>query len=148
MFIASFVVVGPEYMAMVAGETANPRKNIKRAFKTVYMRFGIFFIGGALCVGILVPYNDPTLNGILHGDIAGSGTGAASPYVVAIQNLGISVLPSVVNALLLTSIFSAGNTLTYVEIGTTFVTRKLTPSDIAQRELFMASLWMVMHPRY
>jgi yeast amino acid transporter len=99
-------------MAMVAGETANPRKTIKRAFKTVYLRFGIFFIGGALCVGIIVPWNDPTLNGVLNGTLAGSGTGAASPYVVAIQNLGISTLPSVVNALLLTSIFSAGNTLT------------------------------------
>lgn len=99
-------------MAMVAGEAANPRKTIKRAFKAVYLRFGIFFIGGALCVGIVVPYNDPTLNAILNGEQSGSGTGAASPYVIAIQNLGIGVLPHIVNGLLLTSIFSAGNTLT------------------------------------
>jgi amino acid transporter len=29
-------------------------------------------------MGIVVPYNDGTLNAILSGDIPGSGTGAAS----------------------------------------------------------------------
>jgi amino acid transporter len=110
-FQAAFVVMGPEYMAMVAGETANPRKTIKPAFKTVYLRFGIFFIGGALCCGIVVPYNDPKLVAILNGDESGAGTGAASPYVIAIQNMGISVLRHITNDLLITSIFSAGNTL-------------------------------------
>ena len=37
-----------------------------------------------------------------------SGTAAASPYVIAMQNLGVGGLPNLVNALLVTSIFSAG----------------------------------------
>jgi amino acid transporter len=68
---------------------------------------------GALCVGIIVPYNDPTLVGIVSGTKSGSGTAAASPYVIAMQNLGVSVMPHITNALMLTSIFSAGNTYTY-----------------------------------
>lgn len=105
---ASFAIVGPEYMAMVAGEAKLPRITVKRAFKSVYIRFGVFFIGGALCCGIVLAYNDPTL-------IAneGSGTGAASPYVIAMQNMGISGLPHLVNALLVTSIYSAGDAYTY-----------------------------------
>jgi amino acid transporter len=110
---AALTVVGPEYISMVAGEAAHPRKTLKRAFKTTYWRFGIFFIGGALCCGIIIPYNDPMLNAILKGDSAGSGTGAASPYVIAMHNLGIGVLPHITNALLVTSIFSAGNSYVY-----------------------------------
>ncbi|KAF3388771.1 General amino acid permease AGP2 [Penicillium rolfsii] len=110
---ASFTVVGPEYMSMVAGETKLPRHYLKTAFKTTYARFAFFFIGSALCVGIVIPYNDKTLLDILSGSSGGSGTAAASPYVIAMNNLGISVLPHVTNALLVTSIFSAGNAYTY-----------------------------------
>lgn len=46
---------------MVAAEAKRPRIYIKQAFKTVYWRFAIFFIGGALCTGIVIPYNDKTL---------------------------------------------------------------------------------------
>ena len=112
LWSASFTVVGPEYISMVAAEAKRPRVYIKNAFKTVYWRFGIFFIMGSLCVGILIAYNDPTLVKVLSGK-GGAGTAAASPYVIAMQNLGISGLPNFVNALLVTSIFSAGNTYTY-----------------------------------
>lgn len=116
LWSACFTVVGPEYISMVAAEAVRPRIYIKQAFKTVYWRFGMFFILGALCVGIVLPYNDPTLNGILSGSKGGGGTAAASPYVIAMDNLGIKVLPHVTNALMFTSIFSAGNTYTYCAI--------------------------------
>ena len=111
MWSACFTVVGPEYIAMVAAEAKRPRIYIKAAFKTVYIRFAIFFIGGALCVGIVCAYNDPALVEILTS--GGTGTAAASPYVIAMRNLGIGVLPHITNALMMTSIFSAGNTYTY-----------------------------------
>lgn len=113
LWAASFCIVGPEYISMVSGEAKRPRVYIKNAFKTVYWRFGIFFILGALCTGVVIPWNDPTLVGILSGEAGGSGTAAASPYVIAMKNLSIPVLPHLTNALLVTSIFSAGNTYTY-----------------------------------
>ncbi|KAG7422350.1 General amino acid permease AGP2 [Fusarium oxysporum f. sp. rapae] len=97
---------------MIAGEAKLPRVYLKNAFKTTYIRFGIFFILSSLCVGIILPYNDPTLVGIIDGG-DGARTGAASPYVIAIGNLRIEVLPHIVNGLLISSIFSASNTLTY-----------------------------------
>ncbi|PHH79392.1 hypothetical protein CDD80_4951 [Ophiocordyceps camponoti-rufipedis] len=109
---AAFAVVGPEYISMVAAEAQRPRVYIKAAFKTIYLRFGIFFLGSALAVGIIVPFNDPILVAVAKGE-KGGGTAAASPYVIAMQNLGVSVLPHIVNALMFTSIFSAGNTYTY-----------------------------------
>ena len=113
LWSASFTVVGPEYIAMAAAEVKRPRKYVKTAFKTVYWRFGLFFILGALCVGIVVPWNDEQLQGVFLGTAGGGGTAAASPYVIAMSNLGIGVLPHIVNALLITSIFSAGNTYTF-----------------------------------
>ncbi|KIW19458.1 hypothetical protein PV08_00030 [Exophiala spinifera] len=111
---AAFTVVGPEYISMVAAEAKRPRTYIKAAFKMVYIRFGIFFIGGALAVGIVCGSRDPKLaDVILNGS---SGSAAASPYVIAMQNMGIEGFPHVVNALMLTSIFSAGNTYTFCAI--------------------------------
>lgn len=106
-YSAGFTIVGPEYLAMVAGEAQHPRRYLKQGFKTVYWRFAFFFIGGALAVSIVLPYNNEALRN------NNSGTADGSPYVIAMTNMGISVLPSIVNALLCTSIFSAGNAYTY-----------------------------------
>jgi yeast amino acid transporter len=110
---AAFTVVGPEFISMVSGETKYPRRYLKTAFKTTYFRFAFFFIGSALCVGIVIPYNSPSLVSIFNGTSSGAGTAAASPYVIAMKNLGITVLPHITNALLVTSILSAGNAYTY-----------------------------------
>ena len=77
LYEGAFTIVGPEYLSMVAGETQQPRKVLKSAFKTIYLRFAIFFIFGSLCVGIVVPYNDAGLAAKLND---GTGTAAASPY--------------------------------------------------------------------
>ena len=63
---------------MVAAETENPRKILKPAFKAITWRMLVFYIGSALCMGIVIPYNDGTLAAILGGEKAGSGTSAAS----------------------------------------------------------------------
>uniref|UniRef100_L2FS12 Amino acid permease n=1 Tax=Colletotrichum fructicola (strain Nara gc5) TaxID=1213859 RepID=L2FS12_COLFN len=110
---ATFTVVGPDYISMIAAEAKHPSLYIKSAFKTVYLRFGLFFVGAALTCGIVVPYNDPTLVKIYIDGTASGGTAAASPWVMAMENLGIQGLPHLVNALLFTTIFSAGNTYTY-----------------------------------
>lgn len=97
LWSACFAVVGPEYISMVAAEAKRPRIYIKNAFKTVYIRFGLFFIGGALAVGIVCAANDPKLKDVVEGKSDGSSA-SASPYVIGMENLGISIFPSVVNA--------------------------------------------------
>lgn len=114
LWSASFTCVGPEYVSMIAAEAQHPRHYVKTAFKFVYWRILIFFIGGALAVGIIVPYNDGTLTAIYSGSGGhSSGSAAASPYIIAMSNLGVSVLPHIITALLATTIFSAGNTYTF-----------------------------------
>jgi amino acid transporter len=70
-------MVGPEYIAMAAGEAENPRKIMRRAYSSFVWRLMFFFILGALCMGIVIPYNDSVLSATLNGTRKGSGTGAA-----------------------------------------------------------------------
>lgn len=95
---------------MAAGEAENPHKVMPRAFKGVFYRLTCFFVLGALSIGIICPYNDPTLLDAVNGDKPGA---AASPYVVAMTLLNIRVLPHIVNAMVLTAAFSAGNSYVY-----------------------------------
>ncbi|CAI7673730.1 unnamed protein product [Penicillium pancosmium] len=119
LWSACFAVVGPEYISMVAAEAKRPRIYIKNAFKTVYIRFGLFFMGGALAVGIVCSARDPALVAVASGEKSDSSA-SASPYVIGMTNMGIKIFPSIVNALLLTSIFSAGNTYFYCAIRTLY----------------------------
>lgn len=69
-------MVGPEYISMAAAEAENPRKLMRRAYYSFVWRLMLFFLGGALCVGIVIPYDDALLHKYLSGG-DGSGTGAA-----------------------------------------------------------------------
>ncbi|KAF1930996.1 uncharacterized protein M421DRAFT_363959 [Didymella exigua CBS 183.55] len=107
---ASFTIAGPDYVSMAAGETENPRKVMPRAYNAVFYRLTTFFVLGSLAVGINVPYNDPELKAAFADGKPGA---AASPYVVAMNRLRIEVLPHIVNAGVLASAFSAGNSYVY-----------------------------------
>ncbi|KAG7707569.1 hypothetical protein KL930_002653 [Ogataea haglerorum] len=107
---AGFVCVGPEYLSMVAGEATNPRKTMRTAFKTVIYRLAIFYVGGSLSVGILVACNNPQL---IASVTTGKTDASASPYVIAIQNLNIRILPHIINVVIILSAFSAGNSYYY-----------------------------------
>ncbi|SCU97249.1 LAFA_0G10550g1_1 [Lachancea sp. 'fantastica'] len=107
---ASFTIAGPDYVSMIAGETKLPRKVLPVAFKHVFNRLTVLFLGSSLCVGILCSANNPDLTAAINEARPGAG---ASPYVIAMKNLGIRALPDLVNATLITAAFSAGNAYTF-----------------------------------
>ena len=76
--------------------------------KLIYLtqRVVIFYIISVLIMGMIVPSTDPSLT-------ANSGT-AASPFVIAFNRAGVKVLPSIINAVILTSAFSSGNSCTFL----------------------------------
>ncbi|KAI6046745.1 general APC amino acid permease [Pisolithus marmoratus] len=99
---AGFSFEGMELVAVAASETENPRRNIAKAVRRVFYRICVFYILGIFITGLLVPYNDPDL-------LQTTGNAAQSPYVIAMNRAGIKVLPSIINAGVLTSAFSASN---------------------------------------
>lgn len=74
---AAFSFIGTEIVAIAAGEAKNPRRNLPRAIKRIYIRILLFYIGGTAIIGLLVPSNDDALS---KGK---KGTAAASPFVIA-----------------------------------------------------------------
>ncbi|KAL2371234.1 general amino acid permease [Blastomyces gilchristii SLH14081] len=113
MIQGSFTMVGPEYIGMAAGEAENPRKILRRAYSSFVYRLMFFFIGGALCIGLVIPYDDQLLADTIVGKREGSGTGAASPYVISMVKFGIKGVPDLVNALIMTSVLSCGNNVVF-----------------------------------
>ncbi|KAK1834218.1 general amino acid permease [Podospora conica] len=107
---ASFTIAGPDYVSMAAGEAENPRVVLPRAFNAVFYRLTSFFVLGSLAVGVLVPHDSAELSLAFSSGAPGA---AASPYVLAMNRLRIRVLPDVVNAMVLTAAFSAGNSYVY-----------------------------------
>lgn len=101
MTSAVFSFAGVESLAMAAAETKNPHKAIPRACRNVFIRIVIFYILAILVVGMLVASDDPRLTG--------SDTAAQSPFVIAASAAGIPAIPSVVNAVVITSAWSASN---------------------------------------
>lgn len=59
-------------------------------------------------MGLLVRYNDPRL---LGGD--SDADAKASPFVIAIEDAGIQVLPSVMNTVILIAVLSVGNSAVF-----------------------------------
>lgn len=108
---AAFSYGGVEIVAVAAGEAENPRKNIPKAVRRVFWRILFFYVLGALAIGVLVPYNDQNL---LSAQQSGKKDAAQSPWVIAIDRAGIKGLPSVINAVILTSASSSANSFLYV----------------------------------
>ncbi|EJT98003.1 amino acid transporter [Dacryopinax primogenitus] len=110
---AAFSYLGTEIVAVTAGEAQNPTKTIPKAIRRVFYRILLFYVGGIAVIGLLVPYtSDQLLNN--------TGTAAASPFVIAIETAGISALPSIINAVILISAFSAGNSDLYTSSRTLY----------------------------
>lgn len=110
VIFASFTFGGIEMVAAAAGEAENPRKNIPKAVKRVFWRIGLFYILGSLALGMLVSSDDVNL---LNAQERGAPGAARSPWVIGITNAGIDVLPSIINAAVLTSATSSANAFLY-----------------------------------
>lgn len=103
-------IFSPELITTAAGEAVAPRRNIPKATNRFIYRLFAFYVLGSLVIGVTVAYNDKSL----LQDVASGGSGAgASPFVIGIQNAGIAGLNHVINAAILISAFSSGNSWVY-----------------------------------
>ncbi|RGP74788.1 aat family amino acid transporter [Fusarium sporotrichioides] len=105
---SAFSFTGTELIGLAAAETANPRKSLPTAIKQVFWRIMIFYLVALLLVGLLVPSDDKRLVG---GDNVADAT--ASPFVIAIEKAGTSLLPGIMNAIILIAVISVGNSAVF-----------------------------------
>lgn len=107
---AAFAYGGVESIGVIAGEAHNPRKTMKSATKTVFYRIVGLYVTAVIIIGLNVSQNSPEL---LSAVSSGGHTAASSPFVVICQQTGVKVMPSVINAIVMTSALSSGNENAY-----------------------------------
>lgn len=108
LMVAGFSFIGVESAATAAGEAVDPRRTMPRAINSVFWRILLFYIGAIAVVATLIPYTDPNL---LRG---AEDNVAASPFTLVFERAGLAAAAAVVNAIILTSVLSAGNSTLYV----------------------------------
>ncbi|CCU82065.1 general amino-acid permease/GAP1 [Blumeria hordei DH14] len=103
---AAFSFTGIELVGIAAAEADNPCKSVPTAVKQVFWRICLFYTVSLTVVSLLVPHGDTRL--------LGKSTDAnASPFVIAIKNAGIAIVPSIMNVVILVAVLSVGNTSIY-----------------------------------
>jgi len=105
--VAAFAFGGTEMVGLAAAESADPRRSIPTASKQVFWRIAIFYVVNLFIVGIILRSDDTRLLGA-----SGANT-KASPFVLAIQDAKIKVLPSIFNAVITISVLSVANSCTF-----------------------------------
>ena len=98
-FFALSIVIGSyqgvELIGITAGETKNPKKNIKSAINGVIWRILIFYIGAVFVIVSIYPWDQ-------LGDIG-------SPFVATFAKIGITFAAGLINFVVLTAALSGCN---------------------------------------
>ena len=105
--IAGFSFQGTELVAVAAGEAEDPDRNVPKAIRTVFVRILLFYIGAIAVIGFLIPFTDPRLLDSAEDNIA------VAPFTLVFDNAGVLAAAAIMNAVILTSILSAGNSGLY-----------------------------------
>lgn len=105
--IAGFSFQGTELIGITAGESENPQHSIPKAIKQVFWRILIFYVLAILVIGLLIPYTSPDLLGADVDEVA------KSPFTLVFERAGLAFAAAVMNAVILSSILSAGNSGMY-----------------------------------
>ncbi len=105
--MVGFAFQGTELVGVAAGESENPRRTIPRAIRQVFWRILLFYILAILVIGLLIPYTDPRLLRTGVNDVS------ISPFALIFDQAGLLAAAAVMNAVVLTSVLSAGNSAMY-----------------------------------
>ncbi|KAJ0287523.1 hypothetical protein CBS470a_005367 [Colletotrichum nupharicola] len=104
---AAFSYGNIQVVAISGSETRHPRQIIPAATRKTFFRVFVFYVLSILIVGMIVPSNDPALS-------VSTGTAQQSPFVIAFTRSGVSVLPSIINAVVCTSAISSGSACVFI----------------------------------
>ena len=106
--IAGFSFQGTEMVGVAAGESKDPKKTIPVAIKQIFWRILLFYVVCIFIIGTLVAYDDPRLL-----QAAASENISLSPFTLLYKQAGFAFAASLMNAVILTAILSAGNSGMY-----------------------------------
>ncbi|KAI8376560.1 amino acid permease/ SLC12A domain-containing protein [Radiomyces spectabilis] len=108
LVLAALTMTGTDIVGVSAGESSNPRKAIPAAVKNVFYRIICIYVFSVFVMGMIIPWNDP------HNLRAGNRDVSVSPFTLVFQKAGLSGASHVVNAVVLVTLISCGNSGMYV----------------------------------
>jgi amino acid transporter len=97
----------PELLVATGGEMESPRRNLPTAARRYIYRLVIFYVFSVLAIGVICPSNEPMITS------GGKGAGS-SPFVAGIKRAGIPALDSIINAGIIISAWSSGNSFLFL----------------------------------
>ena len=86
---------GAELVTVAAAESAEPERAVAKSMQSVISRVLIFYVGSIFLVVAILPWNDATR--------------IATPYVSALEAMGVPAAAQIMNAVILTAVLSALN---------------------------------------
>jgi GABA permease len=127
---------GAELVTIAAAEAAEPAKAVAAATNAVISRTLLFYVGSILLVVCLVPWNS---------------TAITTPYVSALNAMGVPAAAQIMNALILTAVLSTLNSGLYASSRMLFaLTRRgdapaalaaLSRNGVPRRAILLATLF-------
>ncbi|KAI1096555.1 amino acid permease/ SLC12A domain-containing protein [Rostrohypoxylon terebratum] len=138
--VAAFAFGGTELVGLAAAESSNPRRAIPMASKQVFFRIAFFYIINLLILGLILPSDDSRLKN------SSGANSSYSPFVLAIQDAGIAVLPSIFNAVITISVISVANSCTFGSTRTmqAMAERGMAPKILAYVDKAGRPIWCVI----
>lgn len=100
VIVALFSYLGIEMIAVAAGEAADPKRAVVRAFRLTIFRLITFYVASLAIMLALVPWHEASDGG--------------SPFVTVMASTGIPGAASIINAVVLIAALSAMNSQIYV----------------------------------
>lgn len=90
---------GAEIVTIAAAESAEPRRSVARAMKSIVLRVAGFYVGSVFLIVAIVPWDSPAVK--------------TSPYGAVLDELGVPGVSTVMNAVVLIAVLSALNSALY-----------------------------------
>lgn len=114
------------FIGIMAGEAESPRFSMAHATKLVPARVNFIYIVSVIFLTILVPSNDKRL--------LGASSVAASPFVIAVEDAGIPVIGSLLNAGMMCGVLAIAAESIYLSsrVLRTMAHQKLIPERLAR----------------
>lgn len=98
--VVIFAFGGTEIVTLAAAESAEPGKAVARATSNVLWRVGLFYVASILLVVTILPWDDAKV--------------LTSPFVSALDTMGIPAAGTVMQVVILTAVLSVLNSAIYV----------------------------------
>ena len=130
--IVIFSMVGAEIATIAAAESAEPERAIVKATNSVVLRIIVFFVGSIFLLATILPWNSTRLG--------------ASPYVSAMEEMGIPAAAEIMNAVVLTAVLSCLNSGLYTASRMLFVlaARREAPARIIAINRRGVPMWAIL----